>query len=246
MREEKQYTEGIAIEKGRFLTWLDNFWYHYKWHTIVAAFLLIVAVICIAQSCTKEKSDITVTYAGPVYLDGEKTANIRTVLSKELPRDSFGDGAVANALSYLIMSEEQIKEAEKEVNPDGSPVYIDRAFNVEQQETFDSLLATDKSSILLLDPYLFNMLGGNADSKRLCDLSEILGYTPQGAVSRFGIRLGDTEIYNTNPVLQVLPADTVLCLHAKRYLQKEEDYQKEVEAFKAFAVLDTDGDKTEE
>ncbi len=245
MREEKEYTEGIAIEKGKFLSWLENFWYHYKWHTVIAAFLLIVAVVCIAQSCTKEKSDIAVIYAGPVYLDGEKTANIRTSLSQNLPKDSFGDEAVANALSYLIMSEEQIKEAEKGLNPDGSPVYIDRAFIVEQQETFDSLLATDKSSILLLDPYLFNMLGGNADSVRLCELSDVLGYTPEGAVSRFGIRLGDTSIYNTNPALQVLPADTVLCVHVKRYLQKEEDYQKEVEAFKAFAVLDTDGDKTE-
>lgn len=245
MREEKQYTEGIAIKKGKAFTWLENFWYHYKWHTLIAAFLLIVAVVCIAQSCTKENSDITVTYAGPTYLNDEKKANIRTSLSQNLPKDSFGDEAVANALSYLIMSEEQIKEAEKGINPDGTKVYIDRAFIVEQKETFDSLLATDKSSILLLDPYLFNMLGGNSDSTRLCQLSDVLGYTPEGAVSRFGIRLGDTSMYNTNPALQVLPADTVLCLHVKRYLQKEEDYKKETEAFKAFAELVIDGEKTE-
>ena len=42
MREENSTRledKDIAVEKGKFLKWLDNYWYHYKWVTIGAVFL---------------------------------------------------------------------------------------------------------------------------------------------------------------------------------------------------------------
>ena len=61
---EKLETGGIAIKKGKFLSWLDNFWYHYKWHSLIAAFLIFAITICTMQMCEKESYDMHVLYAG--------------------------------------------------------------------------------------------------------------------------------------------------------------------------------------
>ena len=61
---EKFDTGGIAVKKSRFFTWLDNFWYHYKWHTLIAAFLIFTVTVCTVQMCQKESYDMHVLYAG--------------------------------------------------------------------------------------------------------------------------------------------------------------------------------------
>lgn len=238
MKEEKQYTEGIATRDNKFLLWLDNYWYHYKWVTIVVAFLVIVFSICIIQACTAKAGDIKLTYAGRVPLKDSDKAAIEGVFSKKLP-DEFSDGATAEMLSFYILSKEQIEAAEKETYADGDRVYIDRAFNSSEKENFDSHLQTGASSILLVDPWLYEELVGNNDSTEVIKpLSDVFGKTPQGALDDYGIRLGDTKIYNDNPELKVLPEDTVVCLFEKRLWQKEKEYEKEIAAFKSFAELD--------
>ena len=72
MKNEKQYTEGISVEENKFLKWFDNYWYHHKWLTIGIAFALVVVLVCTIQTCTKEKEDITVLYAGPYHLNTDR------------------------------------------------------------------------------------------------------------------------------------------------------------------------------
>ena len=56
-------------EHGRVYRWLDNFWYHHKWATIAALFLVIVLTVCVLQMCSREeKGDITVVTAGPYII----------------------------------------------------------------------------------------------------------------------------------------------------------------------------------
>ena len=38
--------------------WLENYWYHYKWATIISAFFITVAVICIVQIASKKNYNI--------------------------------------------------------------------------------------------------------------------------------------------------------------------------------------------
>ena len=66
-------------------------------------------------------------------------------------------------------------------------------------------------------------------------LAEIFGEKPVGAIDKYGIRLGDTELYKNSIELQVLPADTIICLHEQIVCQR--DYDKEIEAFKKIAKL---------
>lgn len=61
---EKLDTGGPVIKKGKILTWLDNFWYHYKWHSLIALFLIFTITVCTVQMCGKESYDMHVLYAG--------------------------------------------------------------------------------------------------------------------------------------------------------------------------------------
>ena len=58
-----QNSADTTLKRG-FLAWLDNFWYHYKWHTIISLFLVFAITICTVQSCQKTSYDIRIMYAG--------------------------------------------------------------------------------------------------------------------------------------------------------------------------------------
>ncbi len=62
--EENLNTGETKNLKNGFLTWLDNFWYHYKWHSLIALFLVFTVTICTLQMCDKESYDIQILYAG--------------------------------------------------------------------------------------------------------------------------------------------------------------------------------------
>ena len=241
MKDEKQYTEGISVKESGFLAWFDNFWYHYKWVTLVVAFFVIVISICVIQSCSQEPTDVLVTYAGPAYLKQEQKVNVEKIFSKNIPDEiSKDENAKAGLSAYYILSKEQIEEAQKQTevdeNGDSYKVYVDTRFIAEEMEAFESQLMTGSGSVLLIDKSIYDSLvGENGNSQRLVPLAEVLGAKPEGAIGNFGIRLGDTEIYKNNMQLQCLPADTVLCLHAKILGQK--DYDNEIAMFKAMAKI---------
>ena len=111
MKNDKEYTEGVAV-RGKFFSWLDNYWYHYKWPTIITSFILIVAIVCTVQACTKEEYDITVVYAGRQYLSAEDTDSVRKAIMAVIP-ESMNEGRKKNInvgmISYNILSKEQMR-----------------------------------------------------------------------------------------------------------------------------------------
>lgn len=241
MKEEKLCTEEISTKNSKFLSWFDNYWYHYKWHTIAAVFIIFVLLICIVQCATVPKNDIIFTYAGPkeFVTAPEEKVGINSTLS-DISRKTYGDKANAMLNSFLIYSKEQIEKIESELDEDGNQKYVvDTAFNTSQMNSFDEFSRSGASFILLLDPSVYQrLIDQSGTSERLVELSAIYGSTPEGAFDKYSVRLGDTKLYQSIPELRALPADTVVCLHAKLILstkQKEYDMQKEV--FKEFATL---------
>lgn len=241
MKEEKLHTEEISTKNSKFMAWLDNFWYHYKWHTIITLFIVIVLGTCIVQLASTPKSDLLFTYAGPkefVTKPEEKTS-INTVLS-QVSAKVYGEDSRASLNSFLIYSKEQIKEIESELDENGRQKYVvDTAFNTSELNSFDEFSKSGASFILLLDPSIYQrLIDQNGESERLVELSALYGSTPEGALDKYSVRLGDTKLYQTIPDLQVLPADTVVCLHGKLILStNQKEYDKQVSVFKEFATL---------
>ena len=62
MEEQRKIKEqgGAIAVQNPVLKWLDNYWYHYKWHTIVVAFFIFVGIVgFLIDSIKKAKQDNT-------------------------------------------------------------------------------------------------------------------------------------------------------------------------------------------
>lgn len=235
--DEKLNADGIAV-RGGFLGWLDNYWYHYKWLTVGIAFALVVLVICTVQMCSKEKDDLILVYAGRNQLSVGETEDICKVLEAVCPEDFDGNGKKSIALgTYCILSETQIKEIQSETDADGNAGYVDKSYNSDQYDTYYSYLMTGESSVLFLEPWLYEKL---ASADRLMNISEVLGYLPDTACSEYAVCLGDTALYAEYGVMKLLPEDTVICI-MKPYVagksSKEEYYAYEKKMFEALVTF---------
>ncbi len=114
-------TEGGAVSKKGFISWVDNFWYHYKWHTIIALFFITVFTVGTVQMCSKEKYDIFIMYAGTEEFDrtrsdGDIYSDYQTALLsfESVSEDYDGNGEVSVSFRDLfLLTGEQISEANK-------------------------------------------------------------------------------------------------------------------------------------
>ncbi len=239
MNNEKSSNDKIVIEKGKFLTWLDNYWYHYKWVTLITAFFLIVVLICTLQVCTKKNNDIIVTYAGPISMKADEKIAVQMALEKALP-EGFADkeNATAGFVAYYVLSQNQIESLERHTDEEGYRISVDREFNTNELKSFDAQVGTGSGSVVFMEPWIYQREGM---AERLTPLADVFGETPEGAIDEYAVRLGDTEFYQSNPQLSFLNPDTVVCLHAKIVGQK--NYENEIEAFKIYAAI---APKTEE
>lgn len=235
---DKEYTEGISVEKSKFLKWLDNYWYHYKWVMVIVAFFLIVGIICTAQMCGREKEDLIVVYAGRNTLSVEEQSNLARALEAVAPEDFDGNGDKNIAVTtYSILSEEQIKEIQSETDEEGKSLFVDNSYNSKQYETYSNYIMTGESSVLFLDPWLFENL---RSADRLATVEDIIGYVPDSAYGEYGVRLGDTKLYETYGVMQLLPEDTVICIlrpYVAGNSSKEEYYARETAMFEALVTF---------
>ncbi len=219
---DKQYTEGIDVNQSRVAKWFDNFWYHYKWTTIVVSFFLIVGIICTVQMCGKEKNDIIVVYAGRNQLSAVEVQDVCGVLEAVCNKDLADNEKKAVGLSaYYIMAEDEIKAAEAQSE------YVARDLIVNDRQTYNSYLQTGESSVLLISPSLYESLLAN---ERIATLSAALGEKPANAADDYSVKLVDTEIYQKYAVMQKLPEDTVICIlrpYAVGKSSKDKYYEQE-------------------
>ena len=75
---------------SKFLKWLDNYWYHYKWHTIIVSFFLIIGIISTVQIFNKKTYDAHVMYVGGKDIPDTKYYDILQSL-KAVSSDYDGD-----------------------------------------------------------------------------------------------------------------------------------------------------------
>lgn len=197
-KERKIHTDGIKVS-GKAEAWLENFWYHYKWHTVISLFFVIVVLVCTLSTCQRESYDSSVIYAGPAYLDPDKRAGVEAVFEAVMPSEADGNGEKNVYLaSFLIYSKDQIAEIEAETDEEGRHLDVDNAVITKNNESFYDYLMTGESSICLLDPTIFASL---LENERLFEIGDGV----------YGVTLGELDIYSAYSSLRELPEDTVLC-----------------------------------
>ena len=228
---------GIKVEGG-FKERLANFWYHYKWHTIAAIFVIFVITVCAVQCAGGPRYDIQVLYAGNHAfgrtLEDGGYSEYMTASSAlaDFAEDHDGNGEVSvSFLDLYLLTKEEIAEIEK--NPEtNAPV----SYQLLQENStmLKNNLDMSEYYVCFLSERLFRQY--SEGDKNLGRFAEISHYAAEGIeydyVSEYGIRLSSLAIKDL-PGLSALDAeDTVVCIRNVSAMSQMFSKKESLEQFK--------------
>ena len=228
-------TDNKAIGK------LQNFWYHNKWTVIVATFFAVVLIVCSVQMFSKEKYDLTVVYGGTVHMTAEEREAFLSCVQSMLPGDYDKDGKKSVALiDYQVFSQEELY-VEVETMIDGQETVVlepkvATSWNTEQYSGLQGALRMGEYSICFASPYIYETLLKDK-AVQISSVTDVPVLSYDGKA----VELGDTDLYRYNEAMQVLPADTVICLlpqYAVGASSQDDVYARSVDLFVAILTYD--------
>lgn len=221
---------------NKFLRWLDNYWYHYKWHTILISFAAVFLIVCITQFSTKEKVDAYVMYAG------ENSFSVSELYSMEdafemISKDYNNDGKKTVKMTDItVMTNEQIKENQKKAEEAGNnDYYVDMQYMKDMQDKFKMQLTAGEAYLCLLSPEMYAL---DYEAGMYMTLAE-LGISSEYAVDDTAIRFKDTDFAEFFTVFQKMPDDTLICFRRMNVASKtkgkkeQKKYDDQIDLFKS-------------
>lgn len=235
---EKMQGGEIRVE-NRFLRWLDNYWYHYKWHTVIGVFALIVVLICTLQMCTKEQTDVNILYAGSYSFVESGGAELSSAIGAVMPKDYNGDGRKQAGISSLyVLSEAQVKALRQELIEAGEEnPFINSGYYAQELNKFYQLLQTGEYSICLMEAWIYESVRENGV---FLPLAEALGSKPGEAYDDYTVRLSDTDFGRYFTGVADMPADTLIGFRRQGSLtslmnreRAEKTYAQALETFRS-------------
>ena len=198
----------------KFLKWLDNFWYHNKWKTIISLFFVVVLSICIFQLATKKKYDACIKYVGA------KSAGIEQSIETEI-ETLIGDGKSKVNFSRLAYDPDNKLAAEA---------------NITAQEQLANMLVMPYY-IYIMDKDVYEIY---KDSPVFATLDEIYGEDiPDFAYDSAALIYSETEFAKSHTSDDIIPDDSVIVLKVKPYswgkranAKEQKNYEFHKELFK--------------
>lgn len=209
----------------------ENFWYHYKWHSIVALFLVITLVICALQLCGRTKYDAHILYAGSRNIgrtaaDGD-VAEIVTVISslKKITDDFDDNGEISvNFTNLYYLTAEEL----------GALDDVNDALLTTDQKTLSSVMSHSDYYLMFISVGVYEEYHKVGDEEMFIDLT---GYASLNADAVYyapnAILLSSIEASRL-PGLADLPDDTLICVRqtsvmggkSKEHVKYQEDAKK--------------------
>ena len=213
MDNEKNIEGGATVKSG-ILAKLENFWYHYKWHSLIALFLVFTITVCTLQMCEKKKYDVNVLYAGGYAFSRDNTEADYSEYQKlitamrSFTEDHDNNGKISVSFRDLYTpNEEELSKVDGEA-------FFSRAY--EDRKVLSSTMMTGGYFLCFFSPDVFkNYDSVDEDGVGIfVNLSAIL---PEDASVEYynskatGIKLSSLDIYSLSG-FSCMPEDTVVAL----------------------------------
>ncbi len=226
---------------SKVLKWLDNYWYHYKWHTLIVAFFAAVLVILTVQMATKDRPDVMILYGGPVSVNADQRKELESAVELIMSQDFNGDGEYDVMITDIeLITDAQLLAAQKEAAEKGEEFVFKGDIRAQNEKDFNTNVMMGQHPICLLDPYWYDLLKQNG---RILELEAALGYTPDYAIDEYGVRLHDTAFAGYFDAYDILPRDTVLCLLRETVSTEFQDlYADSQQMFREIMAFDLEAD----
>ncbi len=224
---------------NKILKWLDNYWYHYKWITIIVVFFAIFLIITIGQMIQKDSVDIHIMYAGPTAFKPEEIENIEDSFAQLVP-DYNNDGKkVVQFLDITVLTDEQIAANKKLAEEEGVDYNPDMNYISDMRKKYSMQMVAGEAYILLLDPQMYDMY---YDSGMYMTLDE-LGIDLPDTYDNSSVKFRETEFGAYFNCFEKFPEDTLFCFRKMSYTSEKKgksektvyenqlDFMKKIYAF---------------
>ena len=177
--------------------WLENYWYHYKWATIISAFFITVAVICIVQIASKKNYNIYIRYVGDSVITGTQYDDMTGALEKIISGDKK-DSVNFAQVAYI--------------SDDDNPYKNEK--NAVARETLSSMLV-QPYYIYIMDMTAYN---DYKDSGVFAPLSSIFEEDVTDiSYDEYALYLSKTEFLKNAPGMEWVEEDTVIVIKIVPY-----------------------------
>lgn len=228
------------VKKAGFF---ENFWYHYKFHTIAALFGIFVIVVGVLQLTGKTNPDIYIMYAGEKFY--EDTTGITGAFVGAMPTDYNGDGKkAANILQLRSLSQAQKDEikaqndALADAYQDGAKAEVsyNESFLDEEKSRFREEIMVGESVIWIISPDLYKEINA---SDMLMPIEDVLGYKPSYAYDDYALKFKELSLLDYYSVFDTLPNDTLIVIKRVTAMttikgkKAEERHKNHIDYFKA-------------
>ena len=226
---EDDRLEGDVKIKMPMSKWFENFWYHYKWHTIAVIFTVIVVAVLITQCATRPHYDVHILYAGDKAVSTSKSNPEKQQFLQSfnsVSSDFDGDGTVKVAFNHLYApdAEELARISELEKQGKGE---VPTSLIYEDRKSLDAILISSEYYLLFLDRAVFDDAceRGVIASVSSYLPSDFTGEVVEGAKGGSGVYLKDTEFYKLEGI-NTLPEDTVICIRIAGAFATDADLER--------------------
>ncbi len=238
--DDKEFVNEEPIKKGKLVLWLENFWYHYKIHTIAAAFAILVIAVVAVQLTSRPSYDIHIMYAGGKTLthtasgDDDYTKILASLERVTLDYDENGE-TQPHLQNLYLPSADEMEKLREEGRADMLMPTIQN-----DRESLKTNMMLSEHYICFFSEELFREYDKNqnaSDTDVMYPFANIRAYTDGDKADRYeyasdrGIYLRSTDFYKM-PGISSLPEDTVICIRIRStvYSSKDNiDYYKSCE-----------------
>ena len=238
IREKDTYTCGPMTFKEK----LENFWYHYKWHSIAAIFVCVALFVVVFQLATVTKYDLNVMYAGGYRFsrtsENGEIPKYNTALESlaRITEDYDDSGEIAIDLQdHYVLTAEEISALKAE----GKGNSINESLIATDYKDLNLNIIAGDYHVVFISEALFADYDKQYEGGLFADLTP---YLENG--SEYSFALGNTRgIYLSSlpfsrlPVIAELPEDTVVCLRVRNG-QNTEQFERAEDAIRRILAFD--------
>ena len=167
---------------------IENYWYHYKWQTIIVAGFVVIIAVLIVQFAHRDSYDAEVIYAGNANLTPNQVTEIQSAFSLCLTGDRDGDGKKSVQLySFYLPTAAQIKELESQAVEEDILYVPNNAQISETRAAFTNQIYVGEALVCLLDPEWYALV---LENNGFVPLGEIFGRQAEGYAVRQILLIG--------------------------------------------------------
>ncbi len=229
MNENNEKLSDVKMSSP-FLTWLENFWYHYKWHTIAAVFAVVVLTVCLVQCSRQRDYDIYVMYAGGETFSRKSEGGDIPEYTKMLGAlqkhagDYDENGEVTLSFSDLFVPS---PEEQKALGDN-----LDFSSMREDIKTLNDRMAYSEYYVFLVSKYVYDEYHVKSDIELFAPIKK---YCPEGNDFVFegdnAVYLSSTDLYKLAPFSD-LPEDTLICIRINSEVTSAFSKKKNAELYR--------------